>query len=168
MSFYDAIRVGASGAADFEIERSLRFDYPATPQLKRTGSSTSSTYTVSMWFKYTGVQRNEYNLLFSLGQSNDANSAFMGIDNNDRFIFTNNGSNQYTSTDFVFRDSNAWYHFTLSVNSNSSVIYLNNQILDYGTIRSLDTSSDGLRIGIQYGNYYPFNGYIADFYLIDG
>jgi len=169
MSFYDAIRVGASGAAgDLEIERSLRFDYPATPQLKRTGSSTSSTYTVSMWFKYTGVQRNEYNLLFSLGQSNDANSAFLGIDNNDRFIFTNNGSNQYTSTDFVFRDPNAWYHFTLSVNSNSSVIYLNNLILDYGTIRSLDTSSDGLRIGIQYGNYYPFNGYIADFYLIDG
>ena len=26
MSFYDAIRVGASGAGDFEIERSLRFN----------------------------------------------------------------------------------------------------------------------------------------------
>ena len=26
MSFYDAIRVGASGAGDFEVERSLRFN----------------------------------------------------------------------------------------------------------------------------------------------
>ena len=26
MSFYDAIRVGASGAGDYEVERSLRFN----------------------------------------------------------------------------------------------------------------------------------------------
>ena len=26
MPFYDAIRLGASGAADYEVERSLRFD----------------------------------------------------------------------------------------------------------------------------------------------
>ena len=169
MSFYDAIRVGASGAVDFEIERSLRFDYTATPQLKRTGSSTSSTYTVSMWYKYTGVGRNELNLIFSLGQSNDANSAFMGINNNDQFILYDGaaGGYQFTSTR-VYRDPSAWYHFTLSVNSNSYTIYINNESIDTGTIRSLDTSSDGLRIGIQYGNYYPFNGYIADFYLIDG
>ena len=167
MSFYDAIRVGASGAADFEIERSLRFNPSDSPQLKRTGSTTSSSYTVSMWFKYTGATKNELNLLFSLGQSNDGNSAFLGINNNDQFVFYNNGSYQFTSS-FVFRDPTAWYHFTLSVNSNSSVIYLNNEIFDYGTIRSLDTSSDGLRLGIQYGNNYPFNGYIADFYLIDG
>ena len=167
MSFYDAIRVGASGAVDFEIERSLRFDYTATPQLKRTGSSTSSTYTVSMWYKYTGVGRNELNLIFSLGQSNDANSAFMGIDNNDHFVLYSNGSYQFTSTR-DYRDPGAWYHFTLSVNSNSYTLYINNESIDTGTIRSLDTSSDGLRIGIQYGNYYPFNGYIADFYLIDG
>ena len=167
MSFYDAIRVGASGATDFEIKRSLRFEYLDSSQLKRTGSSTSSSYTISMWFKYTGVQRNELNLLFSLGQQNDANSAFMGIDNNDRFVIYSNGSYQFTSTR-VYRDPSAWYHFLLSVNSNSYNFYINNESIDTGTIRSLDTSSDGLRIGIQYGNYYPFSGYIADFYLIDG
>ena len=154
------------------IERSLRWDGGINnnaPQLKRTGSSTSSSYTVSMWFKYTGVGRNELNLLFSLGQSNDGNSAFMGIDNNDRFVLYDGaaGGYQFTSTR-VYRDPSAWYHFTLSVNSNSYTIYINNESIDTGTIRSLDTSSDGLRIGIQYGNYYPFHGYIADFYLIDG
>jgi len=151
----------------YEVERSLRFNYSDSPQLKRTGSSTSSSYTVSMWFKYTGVGKNEFNLLFSLGQSNDANSAFMGINNNDKFIVYNNGGYQFTSTR-VYRDPSAWYHFTMSVNSNSYTLYINNESIDTGTLRSLDTSSDGLRIGIQYSNYYPFNGYIADFYLIDG
>ena len=155
-----------AGKKAYEIERSLRFDYAATPQLKRTGSSTSSSYTISMWFKYSGVQRNEFNVLFSLGQSNDANSAMMGINNNDQFYVYNNGGYQFTSTR-VYRDPSAWYHFTMSVNSNSYTLYINNESIDTGTLRSLDTSADGLRLGVQYGNYYPFNGYIADFYLID-
>ena len=155
-----------AGKKAYEIERSLRFDYAATPQLKRTGSSTSSSYTISMWFKYSGVQRNEFNVLFSLGQSNDANSAMMGITNNDQFYVYNNGGYQFTSTR-VYRDPSAWYHFTMSVNSNSYTLYINNESIDTGTLRSLDTSADGLRLGVQYGNYYPFNGYIADFYLID-
>jgi hypothetical protein len=119
-----------------------------------------------MWFKYSGVQRNEFNVLFSLGQSNDANSAMMGITNNDQFYVYNNGGYQFTSTR-VYRDPSAWYHFTMSVNSNSYTLYINNESIDTGTLRSLDTSADGLRLGVQYGNYYPFNGYIADFYLID-
>ena len=155
-----------AGKKALEIERSLRFDYAATPQLKRTGSSTSSSYTISMWFKYSGVQRNEFNVLFSLGQSNDANSAMMGINNNDQFFVYNSGSYQFTSTR-VYRDPSAWYHFAMSVNSNSYTLYINNESIDTGTLRSLDTSADGLRLGVQYGNYYPFNGYIADFYLID-
>ena len=155
-----------AGKKAYEIERSLRFDYAATPQLKRTGSSTSSSYTISMWFKYSGVQRNEFNVLFSLGQSNDANSAMMGITNNDQFYVYNNGGYQFTSTR-VYRDPSAWYHFTMSVNSNSYTLYINNESIDTGTLRSLDTTADGLRLGVQYGNYYPFNGYIADFYLID-
>ena len=159
-----------AGKKAYEVKRSLRWDGGTgtdAPQLKRTGSSTSSSYTVSMWFKYAGVGNNLFNLLFSLGQSNDSDSAFMGINNNDNFVVYNNGGYQFTSTR-KFRDPSAWYHFTMSVNSNSYTLYINNESLDTGTLRSLDTSSDGLRIGVQYGNYYPFAGYIADFYLIDG
>ena len=40
MSFYDAIRVGASGAAkSFEIERSLRFDSVNSTYLAKTPST---------------------------------------------------------------------------------------------------------------------------------
>jgi len=170
MGLFNSIRLGSSAAGDYEVERSLRWDGGTgtnAPQLKRTGSSTSSSYTVSMWFKYTGVGNSLINLLFSLGQSNDSDSAFMGINTNDNFVVYNNGGYEFTSSR-KFRDPSAWYHFTMSVNSNSYTLYINNESLDTGTLRSLDTSSDGLRIGVQYGNYYPFAGYIADFYLIDG
>ena len=42
MSFYDAIRVGASGASDFEVERSLRFNDNDTGYLYRTQGTPSS------------------------------------------------------------------------------------------------------------------------------
>ena len=49
MGFYDAIRVGASVAADdVVIDRSLRFTKASNSQLNRTGTSTSSSYTVSV------------------------------------------------------------------------------------------------------------------------
>ena len=53
MSFYDAIRVGASGAADFEVERSLRFNDNDTAYLSRnfgTGGNRKK-WTFSAWIK---------------------------------------------------------------------------------------------------------------------
>ncbi len=53
MSFYDAIRVGASGAADFEVERSLRFSKDDDTNLARTPSSAGNrkVWTWSAWVK---------------------------------------------------------------------------------------------------------------------
>ena len=149
------------------IERSLRFTKASNPQLNGTGTSTSSTYTISVWFKYCAVGNNTLDLLFSIGQANDGNSAFVGIDNNNKFVIYNNGGYQLTSTDY-FRDEYSWHHFVISVNSNSYTAYIDGDQLDTGTMRSLDTTSNGLRVGIQYGNYYPWDGYLADFHLIDG
>ena len=47
MSFYDAIRVGASGAADFEIERSLRYNPADITNLERTFGSASNRRTIT-------------------------------------------------------------------------------------------------------------------------
>ncbi len=66
MSFYDAIRVGASGAADFEVERSLRFNDNDSAYLQRTPSSASNrkTFTFSFWVKRAnlGIYSNYYYL----------------------------------------------------------------------------------------------------------
>ena len=170
MSFYDAIRVGASGAGDFEIERSVRFNgqYETNPQqIRRTGTSTVSTYTISMWAKNCGVGTGVYRMLFSIGQENDANAGWNGLTDSDTMGFQG-GNGTYSTSTQVFRDPSAWFHFLISVNSNNFTTYINGTSIKTGTIRSLDTSTNGIRIGINYGNTYPWDGYIADYYLIDG
>ena len=54
MPFFDTIRAGASGAsADYEIDRSLRFNDGDSPNLFREGGSEGNrkTFTVSVWIK---------------------------------------------------------------------------------------------------------------------
>ena len=66
MSFYDAIRVGASGAADFEVERSLRFNSADSAYLENTPSSAGNRKknTLSMWVKL-GVNQEFRTLVLS-------------------------------------------------------------------------------------------------------
>ena len=168
MSFYDAIRVGASGAADFEIERSVRFRGATDQRFDRTLSSTSSSYTISMWFKTTPVTTNFSRGLFTLGPANNTDVAGVVFNTNDNLIFYGGNGTSSITTTRVFRDTSAWYHFTYSVNSNNFTAYINGESLQTGTVRSLDTTSNGFRIGGWWGGYDLFQGYIADFYLIDG
>ena len=80
MSFYDAIRVGASGAADFEVERSLRFNnYSSSADdaaLTRTVSSTGNrkTFTHSFWVKRTKLG---YGMIY--GHTDTAGSYFFSF-----------------------------------------------------------------------------------------
>ena len=169
MSFYDAIRVGASGAADdLEIARSARFRGATDQRFDRTLSTTSSSYTVSMWFKTTPVTTNFSRGLFTLGPANNTEVAGVVFNTDDKLIFYGgNGTSSITNAR-VFRDTSAWYHFTYSVNSNNFTAYINGESLQTGTVRSLDTTSNGFRLGGWWGGYDLFQGYIADFYLVDG
>ena len=69
MSFYDAIRVGASGASTgYEVERSLRFNKSESTDLQRTPSSTGNqkVWTWSAWSKRWALHDNGgTNYLFS-------------------------------------------------------------------------------------------------------
>ena len=50
---FNPIRMGASAAGAYEIERSLRFNYSDPSYLSRTPSNTSNRrrFTISWWFK---------------------------------------------------------------------------------------------------------------------
>ena len=89
MSFYDAIRVGASGAADYEIERSLRFARDDNHYLSRTLSSVSNrtTWTYSAWVKLgqTGINTSNdpgNGLFLSGGPSGTGANMALRITNN--------------------------------------------------------------------------------------
>ena len=151
------------------IEKSLRWNghlESTHPQLRRTGTTTSSSFTISMWAKLSRVS-DQYRMFFSIGQENDANAAWVGVQDGLNMGFQG-GNGTYTTITRVFRDPTSWFHFLISVNSNNFTVYIDGTSVQTGTIRSLDTSTNGIRIGANYGDFYPWNGYLADVYLIDG
>ena len=182
MSFYDAIRIGASGAADFEVERSLRFNSADDAYLSRTPSSAGNrkTWTWSGWLKFCSTSTG--NCVFSGGSScfNDRTAIFFpsGIINTDLC-----GIGAYEISEGHFKDFNAWYHFvwafdtTQATASNRSKIYVNgseisvtrprnwSQNTDYGinnnTLTTMGTFSNSI-------NSYSFDGYMAEINFIDG
>ena len=150
------------------IERSLRFnrEESTAPQLRRTGTTTSSSFSIAMWAKLARVQ-DTYRFFFSIGQENDANAGWVGVLDGQNMGFQG-GNGTYTTITRIFRDPTSWFHFLISVNSNNFTVYIDGTSVQTGTIRSLDTSTNGIRIGANYGNFYPWDGYLADVYLIDG
>ena len=121
MSFYDAIRVGASGAADFEIERSLRYNPADITNLERTFGSASNrrTWTFSFWYKRSGIGRNT-DLFGSKYGGDGANENRIYFQDNDQLrIYDSGGISGYpiVRTAAKFRDVGAWCHFVIAVDT---------------------------------------------------
>ena len=68
MGLFNTIRMGASAAGDYEVERSLRFNY--AEHLERTPSSTGNqkVWTFSAWIKRTKIGSKDY--IYSASDSN--------------------------------------------------------------------------------------------------
>ena len=186
MSFYDAIRVGASGAAEsFEIERSLRFDSVNSTYLAKTPSTEGNrkTWTLSFWFKRSGLGTLQN--LFSTGGSD--NTTFF-----DARFQTNDTLTIGVYTDYVlrtnqnFRDPSAWYHMVIVADTlqatatNRLKLYINGSEV---TSFSLDNRASLITINKSLGinstaaheigrhaldSDKYFDGYIAEINLIDG
>jgi len=194
MSFYDAIRVGASGAADFEIERSLRFNnYSASADdavLSRTITQTSNrkTFTHSFWIK-----RSILGGEIVYGNDDSSGSYFLNFrfNGNHQIEFNEYRYNESPSnkcrliTTRVFRDVSAWYHIVVAVDTTQSTaadrvkIYVNGeQETSFGTAIYFDQNHDTyfnatapypvIRIGLAGWGYSGVNGYLAEFNAIDG
>ena len=189
MSFYDAIRVGASGAADFEIERSLRFNRPDSTYLTKSLGSTSNrrTFTYSFWVKRT-VQNSEQCLIYNGHPSStpygEIRFEYQGSNIHELNWYSYDGSHQFQfRTNRKFRDPSAWYHIVLALDttqatqSNRAKIYVNgiqetsfktetypSQNTDTGYNVSGNTHS----IGGFRNTSNSFDGYVAEFNFIDG
>ena len=192
MSFYDAIRVGASGAADFEVERSLRFNMSDDPNLQRSLSSSGNrrTFTWSGWVKKTNTT---YGALFSstteLGSGNSHTYLIFNSSNGitaQSYDYSGGGTNYNLVTTQVFRDPSAWYHIvwavdtTQSTSSNRVKLYVNGeQVTSFSTESYpsqnyeglINNSSYKMLIGNGYptlSNWAPHGGYMAEVNFIDG
>ena len=89
------------------IERSLRFNRSDDPQLQRTATTTSNTFTYSTWVKRSNLSTFQY--LFSIG----GQGLLFNTDDTIR-VYSDSGANASTAK---FRDVTSWYHVVLSMNS---------------------------------------------------
>ena len=193
MSFYDAIRVGASGAADFKVERSLRFNDGDTPFLQRGVSSASNrkTFTYSVWCKRTENSQtysgNSANCLFYQGDTSGNEFFYITFNGEDKieiqqYDYPTNQGRKITSQ--RFRDPSAWYHIVLRVDTTNSTandrirLYVNGeQVTDFATNDGTtsqnldtwvnDTTFDQYIGKAGYNNLY-MDGYLAEINMVDG
>jgi len=184
MGFYDAIRVGASGAASaYEIERSLRFNDDDSAYLNRTPSSAGNrrTMTLSVWVK--GMISGTYAIFDA--HVNDSNRARLFFNDNGTIQFFSRISNSDVSnlTTGFFRDPSAWYHLVFKIDTTQSTasdrykIFVNgdeqetNNAFPSQNLEIFFNSTNSHKIGVggdDQGNENYFDGYMAEINFLDG
>ena len=167
----------AAAAADFQIDRSLRFNSADSAYLNRTPSSAGSgtTWTLSGWVKRAGFFGTYTPILMSADTSSTTEVAF---DTSNRLQFVD-GSTKYRVTDAVFRDPSAWYHIVVTWDTTNSTVASRCRIYVNGTEQSYSTeatisenattdinTTDIHYIGRQSNTY--TNCYQAEIHFIDG
>ena len=196
MPIFDPIRLGASAAGDYEIERSIRLNHNDSAYFKRTSVSSPTNvkvWTMSLWIKRDGVVNgsdmeilfgNDYNtssistrgLQFGVNHSSGIND--MQLD-----VFDGASGNQIARSDGKYRDPTAWMHLVVRCNtplgtqSSRLRIYVNGE--DIGLSNNLSQNQEltwnkGGReqyLGCHAVNNSPmrfYRGYIAEAHFIDG
>ena len=177
--------VGGNESKGYEISNSLRFNDGDSASLTRTPSSEGNrdTFTISFWFK-RGVQGTRQFLINSWGGSTN-DYAQIEITSSDGINVQNTVSNTSQldlRTNRKFRDSSAWYHIVLAVDSTQSTasnrakLYVNGvQETSFSTETYMSQNNDTYfnddiahYIGKRGDNSYYFDGYLTEFHMVDG
>ena len=164
-------------SAAYEISNSLRFHDGDSAYLSRTvGTPTNEKiYTVSVWVKKGNV--GVTNTI--IGSPPEGDRLVVG----DRFeFFTNGSADAYLRTNRLARDTAAWYHVVLAYDTTQSTAANRVKLYVNGTQETWDLSTtypsedntngkinkSGTTLEIGHGHSGFCDGYMADFYLIDG
>lgn len=187
MPIFDPIRLGSSAAEDaYEIQNSLRHNSGA--YLNSSLNGDNQTFTVSMWIKRGQIDSDMH--LMSAAGSNHPGGADIhqfGIDSNNRlfaFAYENSVSQRYSvKTNARLEDQSNWYHLlynydsTQSTSSNRIRLYINGELQTDLADNSYPSQNHGNYInggkpwiiGHESRRFrYPFQGYFANIYFIDG
>jgi len=177
-----------SGATDFELEQSLRFNDDDTAYLSKTPASAGNqkTWTFSCWVKKTFATNTQPIIHSSPSGNPFFTFGFFSHDsgNADKcYLYYYDGSTDYgyTSTR-LFRDYSAWLHIVLAVDttqgteSNRVKVYINGieetMVATYGAFpQNLDTyyNNNNIQyIGFTTNATKYFDGYLSEVHSIDG
>jgi len=176
-----------SGFYPHEIDQSLRFNDDDTPYLSRTFASIGNrkTWTWSGWFKRgnLGVQQG----LLACQISGVADFTIGFVPSNAFYFYSSNGTTTYrVDTASVFRDVSSWYHIFVATDTTQTTetdrvkIWVNGvqqtlieqnsgyppQNYEYPGLNTANQHIIGSWGGL--GGYWHPDGYMADYYFIDG
>jgi hypothetical protein len=191
MAFLTEAANRGSIATGYDIDNSLKFESDNSEYLHRTPSSSGSetTWTASMWVKRTELGSDQV----GIGARESASiTDFWRFKSDDkiRFHVYNYPSSEvyYADTDAVFRDTSAWYHVVLTLDSTNADGSERLKLFVNGieqTANWLGSASESerfkengqssflgqykMQIGkATYTNGHYFNGYIAEVNVLDG
>jgi len=168
----------------FDVANSLRFDNGSSDTLTKTPTTSNrKTWTYSAWCKRSKLSSSDIIILF--GARADANDNFWFGFQYDNFRIKNKigGTTKTLTTNRLFRDSSAWYHIVISMDttqatdSNRTKIYINGvqetsfSTEEYPSLNAdtpVNYSSSPFTIGDDGTGAYYFDGYMAEVCLIDG
>ena len=180
-----AVAAGNWPMALTQISRSLRFNSADSAQLNRTFSTTGTstkTLTFSFWVKRSTLGQKWLVGAFNSTDSSSADIFFTSSDTLEVRFGSSATTGDFITTQ-VFRDISSWYHIVVAVdttqatNTNRFKLYVNgSQVTAFGTAtypsQNITTSwfntSANNRIGSAWNSASFFDGYITEFYAIDG
>jgi len=159
------------------VQRSLRFRSSASATLSRTFTTPTNQakWTWSGWVKRgtLGVQQR---LLSSGTTASDTTTTTVYFLTANTLAFTG-GTTDFRISSQVFRDTSAWYHIVISIDTtqaieaNKILIYVNGNQITFSTTNPITTcafnSAQTAIIGGFTGANY-FDGYMAEVHFIDG
>jgi hypothetical protein len=171
----------ASGG--FAVDNSLRFNDGSNDNLTRTLASATNrkTFTVSFWYKRS-VLSTRQTIFSQYAALNDNEWVELRFDDDNKLTFA-----WYTATVFttnqLFRDVSAWYHILLAVDTTQATdtnrikLYVNgSQVTSFSILtypaQNYDTGynqASSYHIGdLSLNGNFDLNGYLAEYYSIDG
>jgi hypothetical protein len=175
--------VGGDGKpTGYDIDNSLRFEDGDSPELTFTPSSagTQTKFTISLWFKLGNITSTR-RVLFGAG---DDYLRLADDDNIQWHVTDNGGTGRSFYTSAKIRDPSAWYHVvalwdtTQGTDTNRMRLWTNGveQTANSFTRPSQNATSQTLNSAAAHklggelnpGNDFHFDGYISEFYFIDG
>jgi hypothetical protein len=173
-----------SVSGGYEIDNSLKIEPDNSEHLTKSQSNgNKTTWTCSFWFKRTELNDSEYPAFISASSSSWQTR--IAIFNDGRlWVDLGYGTSYYRNlTNLLLRDTSAWYHVVVAVDSTQGTasdrlnVYLNGELITSWNTQNYPAqntefkffdSNHAMFIGTTTATDYRFAGYLAEMHVIDG
>lgn len=154
-------------ASGYDIDNSCRFDKASSARLYKS-MTLPTNYTISCWVKRANLSGGTIQYVYRF--SAEDHLGFTTAD----LLQVERRSGRNIITTKSCRDTSAWYHFVVIASASNLQLFVNGVEHDYGDGGTYNRSGGGstsgsdFQIGMHEGASGFFDGYIAEFHLLDG